>query len=131
IAGNRNIGLLGVQLPLRGKARFALARNRIAGNRIDGSRLAIALAGADSSHADCVQPNPGATTEPASLGAFSCAHATTLGLPVASSDRVLMLVARLPAQLASHAHRDQPPPPPQPTMPQPCRGAPPSPLCPR
>jgi hypothetical protein len=32
IAGNRNIGLLGVQLPERGRARFAFAGNRIADN---------------------------------------------------------------------------------------------------
>jgi hypothetical protein len=60
IADNRNIGLLGLPLPLHGPARFALAGNRIADNRISGSRLAIALAGADSSRDNCLQANRGA-----------------------------------------------------------------------
>jgi hypothetical protein len=131
IADNRNIGLLGLPLPLHGPARFALAGNRIADNRISGSRLAIALAGADSSRDNCLQANRGAPTEPANLAPFSCAHATTPGLPAGSSSRVLALIGRMHAQLAGHAHHGQPPPPPEPTMPDPCRGAPPSPLCPR
>jgi hypothetical protein len=130
IAGNRNIGLLGLPLPLRGRARFALAGNRISGNRISGSRLAIALAGADSSRNNCLEANLGVHTLPPDLQALSCAHATTPGLPAASSSRVLDLVARLHTQLADHAHRGQRQPPPQPTMPAPCRGAPPSPVCP-
>jgi hypothetical protein len=129
IAGNHNIGLLALPLPLHGPARFALVGNRITDNRISGSRLAIALAGADSSRNNCLDANRGVPTEPPNLGPFSCAHATTPGLPTASSSRVLALVARLHAQLAGHAQHGQPPPPPQPTLPAPCRGAPPSPLC--
>jgi hypothetical protein len=129
IVGNDNIGVLGLDLPLRGVARFAFAGNRIVGNRISGSRLALALAGAAASRNNCVQVGQGAPSEPADLRRLSCAHTTTPGLPSASSDRVLALVARLHTRLADHAHRNQPPPPPQATMPDPCRGAPPSPLC--
>lgn len=132
ISGNRNIGLLGLPLPIRGRARFALAGNRISANRITGSRIAIALGGADSSRDNCLDANLGAhTTEPPDLRPLSCTRATTPGLRPGSSSRVLAFVARLHAQLARHAHRGQPPPLPQPTMPAPCRAAPPSPVCPR
>jgi hypothetical protein len=129
IAGNRNIGLLGLQLPLRGRERFALAGNRISGNRISGARIAIALAGADRSRDNCLQQNRAAPTEPANLRPFSCEQATTPRLPAGPSRQVITLVERLHAELAAHARSGQPPPPPQPTMPKPCRGAPPSPLC--
>ena len=129
IAGNRNVGVLGLQLPERGPARFALVGNRISGNRISGSRLALALAGGDRSLDDCVGGNLGAPTEPENLAPYSCARATTPSLPARSTRRVLALVQRLHARLAAHARRPQPAPPPQPSMPAPCRGAPPSPLC--
>ena len=45
LAGNRNVGVLGLPLPIEGPTRFALAGNRISDNQIRGSRLAIALAG--------------------------------------------------------------------------------------
>jgi Endonuclease/Exonuclease/phosphatase family len=80
---------------------------------------------------NCFQANRGAPTEPANLAPFSCAHATTPGLSAGSSSRVLALIGLLHAQLAGHAHHGQKPPPPEPIMPNPCRGAPPSPLCPR
>ena len=131
IAGNGNIGLLGLQLPENGVARFALAGNRISGNRISGSRLAIALAAGEGSVDNCVQGNLGAPTEPKNLQPYSCVHTTTPNLPARSSRRVLALVQELHAQLAAHARHGQTSPPPQPTMPAPCHGAPPSPLCPR
>jgi len=132
IAGNRNVGVLGLELPYdRPRLRFALAGNRIAGNRISGSRLAIALAGAQQSLDNCVQGNRGAPTLPADLQRFACASATTPSLPARSTRQVIALVRILHAQLATHARRGQPSPPVQPTMPTPCRGAPASPLCPR
>jgi hypothetical protein len=127
IAGNRNVGVLGLQLRETGPARFALAGNRISGNRIVGSRLAIALAGTDVSRNNCVAGNAGAPTEPADLSPYACSHPTTPAPPRSASRRVLSLVARLHA--ATHPRRSQPPPPPQPTMPTPCQGAPPSPAC--
>jgi hypothetical protein len=129
IVGNRNVGVLGLELPERGPARFALAGDRISDNRISGSRLAIALAGADGTTDNCVQGNIGGPTAPADLRPYSCADATTPDLPARSSGAVLALVARLHAQLAAHARAGRPAPPPQPTMPDPCAGAPPSPLC--
>ena len=129
IVGNRNIGVLGLKLPERGAARFALAGNRISGNRISGSRVAIALAGSDRSVNNCVQANRGVPTLPVDLAAFACTNATTPTLPVQSTRQILALVASLHEQLAQHPRREQPPPPRQPTMPDPCRGAPRSPLC--
>jgi len=131
IVGNRNFGVLGLQLPLRGPVRFALAGNRISGNRISGSQLAIALAGGERSRDNCVDADQGAPTEPSRLGPFWCTHPTSPSPPPRSTRRVLALVARLHAQLAAHAHRPTPRPPAQPTMPAPCQGPPPSPLCPR
>jgi hypothetical protein len=131
VAGNHNIGLLALQLPLQGPARFALSGNRISGNRIGGSRIAIALAGGDRSVDNCLQGNHGAPTRPTDLRPFSCGQATTPSLPSRPSSQVVALVKRLHAQIAAHARRAQPAPRPQPTMPAPCRGAPPSPLCPR
>jgi hypothetical protein len=130
ILGNHNIGVLGLQLPPRGPTRFALAGNRIAGNRISGSRLAIALAGGPRSVDDCVQRGQGAPSEPADLRPFSCAKPTTPSPPAGSSSKVVALVERLHAQLATHARRGQPAPPQQPTMPNPCRHVPHNPLCP-
>lgn len=130
IVGNRTIGVLGLQLPEHGPARFALAGNRVSGNRISGSRLAIALAGTGPSRNNCVLQSQGGPTEPRDLGPFYCTHATTPSLPDGATRRVIALVERLHAQLAAHPGRRQPPPPPQPTMLTPCRGAPPSPLCP-
>jgi hypothetical protein len=129
IAGNHNVGVLGLPLPPAGPTRFAFAGNRIAGNRIAGSRVALALAGG-SSVDNCVRLNHGAPTEPADLEPWSCAHATTPGMPAASTRRILELERRLHAKLAAHRHSGQPAPPPQPTMPRPCRGVPPNPLCP-
>jgi len=129
IADNRNVGLLGLPLPLHGPARFALAGNRISDNRIAGSRLAIALAGGNHTRDDCLQGNQAAPTEPANLRPYSCAHTTTPSFPASSNRRVLALVARLHARLAASVPTAQPPPPAQPTMPAPCRSAPVSPLC--
>jgi hypothetical protein len=129
IAGNANVGVLGLQLPERGTARFSLAGNRVADNRISGSRLALALAGGPGSVDDCADGN-GGPTEPKDLSPFSCARPTTPSLPAESTARVLALVDRLHAELAAHRGRPQAAPPPQPSMPAPCRGVPPTPLCP-
>jgi len=123
--------VLGLPLPIEGPTRFALAGNRISDNAIRGSRLAIALAGDARSVNDCVQDNHGAPTEPADLRQFSCVKTTTPSLPLRAGRHLIAFVARLQAQLAAHIRHHQPTPPPQPTMPTPCRGAPPTPLCPR
>jgi hypothetical protein len=130
IAGNRNVGVLGLELPYdRRPVRFRLAGNRISGNRIRGSRLAVGLAGGHGSVNNCLSAGQGAPTLPADLHPFACSRATTPPLPARAGARVLALVHRLHAQLASHARRRQPAPPPQSTMPAPCAGPPPSPLC--
>jgi len=129
ISGNRNVGVLALELPLTGRARFAFAGNRLSGNRISGSRFAIALAGTDRSTDNCLQANRGAPTLPADLTRYACTNAATPSLPVAATREVLRLVAQLHEQLVRHTQVPQPPPPPQPTMPDPCAGAPPNPLC--
>jgi hypothetical protein len=129
IEGNRNVGVLGLQLPLGGQARFALAGDRISGNRIVGSRLAVALSGGVGSVDDCIDLSRPAATEPADLRPFSCARTATPAPPKATSRLVLALVRQLHAQLAAAKRRAQAPPPPQPSMPEPCRGVPPTPLC--
>jgi hypothetical protein len=129
IVGNRNIGVLGLQLPESGTARFALAGNRISGNTIHGSRFAIALAGGEHSVDNCVQGNRGAANRPRNLKPFSCANTTTPRPPAASNRSIIVLVRSLHTQLATRTRNSQPAPPPQRTMPNPCRGAPASPLC--
>lgn len=129
LAGNTNIAVLGLQLPERGTARFALAGNRISGNRIRGSRLAIAFAAGDTSIDNCLQGQSGGLTVPASLKAFACSRPSTPAPPASATERVLTLVGRLHDELVGHAHRGQPPPQPQPSMPDPCRGVPRTPLC--
>ena len=129
IVDNRNVGILGLPLPIHRPARFALAGNRIAGNRIGGSRLTIALAGSRGSVNDCVQGNQGTPTVPADLRPFACTHPVTPPPPGPASQRVLAFVDHLRAHLGGHPRRGQPVPQPQPTMPAPCEGAPTNPLC--
>jgi hypothetical protein len=129
ISGNLNVGVLGLQLPIEGAARFALTGTRISDNRISGSRLEIGLAGTRSSVDNCVQQDSEAPTLPSDLLPFSCSNNTTPPLPESSSRQVTTLVSALHAQFAAHARHPQPSPPNQPTMPTPCRGAPPTPLC--
>jgi hypothetical protein len=129
IAGNRNFGVLGLQLPETGVARFALAGNRISGNTIRGSRFAVALAGGEHSVDNCVQGNSGTADRPSNVKPFSCANSTTPRLPGGSSRSVIAVVRGLQAQLATHSRSGQPAPPPQPTMPAPCNHAPATPLC--
>jgi hypothetical protein len=119
IAGNRNFGVLGVQLPETGVARFALAGNRISGNTIRGSRFAVALAGGDQSVDNCVQANSGGPNRPGNLKPFSCAHRTTPRLPGGSNRSIVAFVRSLHAQLATHSRGRQPAPLPQPAMPRP------------
>jgi hypothetical protein len=104
LAGNRNIGVLGLEFPWWRRARrapvhFQLAGNRIERNAVTGSRIGIAieggLFGSKRSTNNCFSKNRYASSLPADLRR---AH----GQPVA---------------------------PPQPTMPNPCTGAPSNPLC--
>jgi hypothetical protein len=125
VEDNANVGVLGLPLPETGPARFPLAGDRISGNRITGSRLAVALAGGAGSVDDCAEANG----DGAEVGTYSCAPAATPSPPGAATRRVDALVARLGAELAAAPRRAQPAPPPQPTMPTPCAGVPPTPLC--
>lgn len=127
-ADNRNIGVLGLQLPVSGHTRFPLAGDRISGNTISGSRLALALAGGAGSVDDCVEIAVGAT-EPADLAPYSCRQATTPALPAGATARVVVLVRRLHAQAVAALGVPQPRPRPLPTMPRPCLGVPPTPVC--
>jgi hypothetical protein len=126
IAGNVNVGVLGLQLPERGRPRFPLAGNRVSGNRIVGSRFAIALAGGAGSVGNCFEANGPGATIPSARSAFGCENVTT---PTLRGAAVVALVERLHNQLAVEQPRPQPEPGPQATMPAPCTGVPATPLC--
>ena len=139
IAGNRNVGILALELPYRRPRRprpvhFQLSGNRLADNVVRGSRFSILLEGglfgSRRSVNNCFSDNHYARSLPADLAPFDCAHATTPNPSRQVSRLILRVVAALHARLVSRRPRPQPAPPPQPTMPDPCAGAPANPLCP-
>lgn len=86
ISGNRNIGILAVELPYSRptrprRVRFQLSGNRFENNVIRGSRLPLMLEGglfgSHQSVNNCFADNHVARSLPADLGPFDCAHATT------------------------------------------------------
>jgi hypothetical protein len=138
ITANRNVGILAVEQPfLRPKhpwpIRFQLSGNRFEGNNIRGSRLGLVLEGglfgSRRSVNNCFAANHYARSLPADLAPFDCTHTTTPNPSARASRRVIRIVAGLNRRLLTHRARPQPAAPPQATMPAPCRGAPPSPLC--
>jgi hypothetical protein len=113
---------------------FQLQGNRFQGNRVRGGRYAdIALAGGlfgqKQSVNNCFVGNRYKTSLPADLGPWSCANETTPNPDLAASGRILGLIVQMQGESAARKQKGQPAPPPQPTMPHPCRGAPPNPLC--
>lgn len=103
------------------------AGDRLAGNVVRGSRYDVALAGGLD---DCVSGGLYHTSLPAPLLPWSCAPTTTPPADAVSSAAVTALLAKLQAGSLARRARAQPAPPPQPTMPHPCAGVPPDPLCP-
>ena len=139
LARNRSVGILGLEFPWWRPARrrpvhFQLAGNRIERNAVSGSRISIAieggLFGSKRSTNNCFSKNRYASSLPADLRPFTCAKARTPNPAKAASERILALVAKLHSQFLTRRAHGQPAPPPQPTMPNPCAGAPSNPLCP-
>jgi parallel beta-helix repeat protein len=137
VTGNANFGVLLHELAdpstdAPDAAFFASTGNRVARNVVRGSRWDLALEGgllgATQSVGNCVSANLLRRSLPADLRPWSCALRTTPNPDATSSSAVLRLVTRLEA--AVRHPRGQPAPPPQPTMPKPCSGVPPTPLCP-
>jgi hypothetical protein len=139
ISGNRNFGILGVENPVPFPPTdktifFQLQGNRFDSNHVSGGRradMAIAggLFGAKQSVNNCFVGNVYKTSLPADLTPWSCANATTPNPDPTASGQVLSALLTMIGQSASRQAHGQPVPPPQPTMPAPCHGAPPSPLC--
>jgi hypothetical protein len=138
LADNRNVGLLGLEFPWwrpahRRPVQFQLAGNRIERNAVSGSRISIAIEGgrfgSKRSTNNCFSKNRYASSLPADLRPFTCAKARTPNPAEAASERILAVVAKLHSQFLARRARSQPVPPPQPTMPNPCAGAPSNPLC--
>jgi hypothetical protein len=138
LARNRNVGVLGLEFPWwrpprRRPVHFQLTGNRIQRNAVSGSRISIAieggLFGSKRSTNNCLSKNRYASSLPANLRPFSCANARTPNPAKAASERTLALVAKLHRQFLARRAHGQPVPPPQPTMPNPCAGAPSNPLC--
>jgi hypothetical protein len=138
VTGNRNIGILALELPYRrrtkaGLVHFQLAGNRFADNTVRGSRFSIALEGglfgARQSIDNCFSGNRYERSLPADLAPLGCAHLTTPNPSRRVSLRILRIVTALHAVLLSHHSRAQPAPPQQQTMAKPCEGAPANPLC--
>jgi hypothetical protein len=138
LARNRTVGVLGLEFPWWRPARrrpvhFQLTGNRIQRNAVSGSRISIAieggLFGSKRSANNCLSKNRYASSLPVKLRPFSCARARTPNPAKAASERILALVAKLHSQFLARRAHGQPVPPPQPTMPNPCKGAPSNPLC--
>jgi hypothetical protein len=138
LVGNRNAGILGLEFPWwrpagRRVPHFQLAGNRIEGNAVSGSRLGMAIEGgvfgSKRSTDNCFSENRYTRSLPADLKQFACTRATTPNPSAAASTRILQLVARLHREFLARSAHGQPAPSAQPTMPNPCAGAPSNPLC--
>ncbi|HEY7207989.1 MAG TPA: hypothetical protein VH416_07080 [Gaiellaceae bacterium] len=137
VTGNRNLGIVlleAAETPA-GAAQpvfFQSTGNRVSANIVRGSRWDVALEGglfgAMQSVGNCVSANLIRRSLPADLGPWRCALGTTPNVDAASSNAVLRFVTKLQSA-AARRPRGQPAPPPQPTMPKPCAGVPPTPLC--
>jgi hypothetical protein len=140
ITGNPNFGLLAFEFPdpfppTSNSVFFQLSGNRISNNRFarnatrpGGADIGLGggVFGAKRSVNNCLSQNSFASSIPAGIQSrWGCQHATTPNPGAA----ILPEVLKLDSESGSRTSLPQPPPPPQPTMPQPCRGVPPNPLC--
>jgi hypothetical protein len=139
ISGNRNYGILAAENPVpfpptEKTIYFQLQGNRFEGNRVSGGRyaeigMAGGLFGEKQSVNNCFVGNTYKTSLPADLSPWSCAYQTTPNPDPAASGQILGSVVRMQTESMARKQAGQPAPARQPTMPDPCRGAPPSPLC--
>ena len=140
VTGNQNFGILGFENPdpfppTDKTVYFQLSGNRFERNTVSGSKLAdIALEGglfgAKQSVNNCFAGNRYRKSLPADLAPWDCANATTPNPDLATSQALVGTIVTLQGESQARHSRGQPAPPPQPTMPNPCRGAPKNPLCP-
>ena len=128
VTGNRNFGIVGHELvdPVNGVG-FTLTGNRFEANLLRGSRYDLALAGGSGSVNNCLAGNRIRTLLPADPLPWSCERTTTPAPDPVATQAVLALLAKI--QAAKRIRTPVRAPPAQPTMPDPCRGVPPSPLC--
>ncbi len=138
VSGNKNFGILATENPVSFSSTtidFQLQGNRFDRNRVSGGNDAdIAFAGgffgAKQSVNNCFTGNVYKTSLPADLSPWDCANATTPNPDPTAAGQVLTDLLTIIHQSEARGQRAQPVPPHQPTMPNPCRGAPRSPLCP-
>jgi hypothetical protein len=143
IYGNPSSGVLGFENPdpfppTASTVYFQLAGNKIVNNRFSANgtgstdpnagdiTLIGGVLGQQLSVNNCASGNTLLTSSPADIeGTWSCRNRTTPNPGAAAVGYLLNL------QAASRARTSvpQPAPPPQPTMPDPCHGVPPNPLC--
>jgi hypothetical protein len=144
ITDNANNGVLGFEFPNPFPPQadtlfFALAGNRVSDNTFSNNGFSnaafagdVTLAGGvfTESTNNCASGNSfsGATFPTEIEGTWGCQNSTTPSpnLGFAAVEYLLQLQGESQARLAV----GQPAPPPQPTMPNPCEGAPKNPLCP-
>jgi hypothetical protein len=139
VKGNRNFGILGHENPVPHPPTAETLYFQLAGNRIDsnvvsgGSYADLALAGglfgAKQSVNNCFVGNVAKKPLPADLSPWSCSLATTPNPDPVVSGMLLGVLLKLQDENLKHAQKGQPAPPPQPTMPNPCKGAPANRLC--
>lgn len=139
VTGNRNFGIVGLENPIPFPPTdqtiyFQLSGNRIERNVVSGGSYAdIAfeggLFGAKQSLNNCFAANAAKKTMPSDLSPWSCNLETTPNGDPATNGTLVGILLKLQGENQRHVQRGQPVPPPQPTMPRPCHGAPPNPLC--
>jgi len=139
VMGNRNLGIAGFENPVPFPPTpetiyFQLSGNRISGNTVGGSGFAdLALEGGlfgpKQSVNNCVSDNAAQKTRPTDLSAWSCSLDTTPNSDPATSNAMLGELITLQDQNLHHTQQPQPAPKPLATMPDPCKGAPASPIC--
>jgi hypothetical protein len=145
IHGNPSSGLLGLENPdpfppTPSTVYFQLSGNKIYRNAFSSNgvgnldpnpgagdiTLAGGIFGAKQSINNCVSANTFSTSVPANIeGTWGCQNLTTPN----PGGAALLYILDLQAASQARTSVPQPAPPAQPTMPSPCKGVPPNPLC--
>ncbi len=140
ITGNANFGLLGIENPVPFPPTpktlyFQLSGNKIVNNSLGGGKIADlafegGLFGSKQSVNNCFDGNRTTTTLPADLTPWSCSLQTTPNADSVTTNQLFGVVLKLMNDSEKRTPEQQPAPFPQPSMPNPCGGAPGrSPLC--
>ena len=141
ITGNANFGLLGIENPVPfpptpKTVYFQLSGNKVVSNTLGAGAKYADLAfegglfGSKQSVNNCFSGNRAQVTMPADLTPWSCANDTTPNADSVTTGSLFGTVLQLSTESQQRHSAPQPAPFPQPTMPNPCAGAPGrSPLC--